>query len=255
MNTIKWIVGIAIVLACVGIGLAIFWKKHKNPVINPISVPIKQDTQVIKIDDSTKAYSQTFLVAKDKKTIQMLQDSILRFLTSNAKLIPTTVLTYSEIAQYNSKLGVYQDSLSDLIDSLVKLKNQNNEVVYNDIIKNKKFNYRVEDKWFTQNGSFNLTGRISIDSLKVKSEPYVVIGEKGKWYQRKTLTALVGNKNPNIEITGLQSFTYDPDPKWEVSGGPIVLTNIKQTSVGVGVNVKKGIFSASVGYLLPINQK
>jgi len=223
-------------------------KKPKNDVIEDISVPISQNTEQLYINDSLKAVKQSILLAESKQTINNLQDSIEKIVSAYAQIKPTTVIRYVENSTYKDKVGQYQDSLSTLIDTLISLKNQN--VEYTKYINSKTIPYVISDKWFTQKGSFDLKGSIKIDSLKIISEPYVILGEKGKWYQRKTITALVGNKNPNIVQNNLQSFTYKPKTPVQFSGGPVILTNGTQTSVGAGITIKKGLLSLTVGYQL-----
>lgn len=229
------------------------WTFKKNDIVEPIEVIKDIPAKKVVINDSLTFVAKDALIALDKTTIIKLLDSLEKIAAKYAKLAPKTVIDFKQEQFYHAKVGIYQDSLSKLLDSLLILKETNKQVVYNDIVKNKKFQFSVKDKWFDEVGNFDLNGKLIIDSLQIRSHPYVIIGDKGKWYQKKTVSVIIGDHNPNIvNIDSVRTYTYIPKDKLQISFGPILLTNIKQTSVGVGVNFKKGIFSASLGYLLPI---
>lgn len=246
MNKLNIIIGVAIVTAITVICLVSFWKKPKN---DTVVIPTKQEIRIIYLKDSTKAHEQDVLLTNSKNAITFLQDSLTKLFISLSKIEPTTSVNYTTTSEYTNKLGKYQDSLSGLIDSLIYYK-QNNSKYYDLLLSNKKFNYSIQDKWFSQQGDFDLQGNIKINKLKVKGAPFVVIGEKGKWYQRPTITALVGDENPNIAIDSLKSYMYVPKRKIQLSGTGIILTNGKQTNLGVGLNIKKGPISLTIGYQL-----
>jgi len=240
---IKIIIGIATIIAVLAIIIGFFFKNPKNE--EAIVPPLIQPTKVIVINDSVKVWAQDVKLANSKKTIELLMDSIQKLTLKPSGIDPEILLQFKQVSEYKNKVGKYQDSLSSLIDSLIKYKNT---PAYTDLIKNKKFKYVIEDKWFEQKGNFDLQGNINIETLKVKDAPYVVFGDKGKWFQRKTIQALVGNKNPNVNVDSLQSFVYIPKDKMQISAGPIILTNGINTTVGAGITLKKKFISITIGY-------
>jgi len=245
-NNLTIILIVAMLCGIAGLGVFFFYKKPTNIVIDsPTSV---QKPTVVYINDSLKVQKQEMLLTQSKKLIEKLQDSIENLASKATKLSPETLIKYNQLAKYENIVGTYKDSLSSLIDSLIKFKSEPN--YKEDYIKllTKKIPYELQDKWFSQSGYFDLNGNIVIKNLVAKSSPYILLGETGKWYQRKTVTAVVGDKNPHVEIDSLQTFKYVPKDKLQFSLGPVVLTDGKSTTFGAGISLKKSIFSLTIGY-------
>ena len=88
----------------------------------------------------------------------------------------------------------------------------------------------------------------AIDSLYLYGKEHIVIGQSGKWFQKKSIKVAITNENPYYLIDGLRTIVYKPPVPVQFSIGPMLMGNQSSLSGGVGVTVRKGIFSISLGY-------
>lgn len=250
---------IIVVLLIISYFIYKHFKKVSNQIITDVTVPVKQNTKVIKVNDSTKGIFQDILITNDKAVIKNLQDSVLSLLTKNAKLTSTLNISFEEKYKESNATGHLRDSLSIEFNKLLAtyksglLSMEEFEKIKNDVF-NKKIPYTINSQYRKQNGLIDYYGNIINDTLEVTSEPLVSFGTSNKFLERPKYSVVIGNKNPLITTSSAKSIVYIPPVKTEVSFGPQILSNGKSISAGIGINIKRGIFSLSLGYSL-INSK
>ncbi len=232
----------------------------KNTITTDVVVPINQNIDTLYIGDSVRAIQQELLLTKDKEVIHSLQDSLQKVINRAASLRPEVIIKYRETYAETHTIGKLEDSLSVIIEDLIN-KTQETTVTREELlaykadILSKKIPYKIESKYRYETGKVDYYGNIQSDTLTVISEPVVTVGTKTGFLKRPTYAITIGNKNPYISQSNVSSVIYKPERKLQVSMGPMALTDGKNVSAGLGITLKKGILSASIGYQLVNTQK
>lgn len=202
---------------------------------------VKHSAQTItteQLNDSLKYAEQTVLLAETNRQMRYLQTTLQAELLKKTKIEKATAtIEYKDRIVYVNIPGENSEYIA--VDTTVP----ENQVVFplkfTHTSKFMKLSYRITSK----NNSI-------LDSLKIINTGHLIVGEKGKWYQKKTIIAAMVNENPYYIVNSMKSVVYKPKTKTQLSIGPILLTNGKTVSAGTGVVIKKGIFSLSIGYKL-----
>lgn len=250
LKTILIIVGILALL-----GAAIYYfKKPSNQVIDKNTVLVDQKT-----NKTEHGVNQETLVTYDPNLISHLKDSLKDQLIKEAGITkPQTLIKWKTEYIETDTDGEIKDSLSRRIDELIA-ENRNNNPNFEALkqaLYTKNFPYTINTKYRKESGYFNLNGKVHSDSLKIFSEPTLLLGYKTGFLKRPKLIVTIGDKNPDIKIDSLQSIAALRVPaKGQLSIGPLFLTDGKNYSGGVGLTYRKGWFSVSAGYQLLTNKK
>lgn len=228
----------AIIIAIIIIitGVMIFKKCHqqlKNPVADGILIP--QPTIHSKLSDSLVYASQVVLLAETQKRVISLESALQQALANEMRLTKQMVaveytdsIVYLRVPGKRDTVFVSTPSVPQLVNFPMKFIHKNN--------------------WLDEHYTVFSADSSSIDDLIITNVGHFVIGEKGKWFQKKTLMVGLLNENPYIKIDNVHSVSYQPKEHLQISFGPVILVNEKSASFGVGANLKKGLFSFNLGY-------
>lgn len=247
LHTIAYIVMLALI---VFLAYKYFTLSNRSTQLTAIE---KQQASDIVINDSIKGVEQSILQTSDIKAIRFLQDSLQRLFNEKARVDPEILLKYKETFSQKNQLGEIRDSLFLVIDDLIA-KSKDNTIsidsflAYKNKIINSKIPFKIKNQWLAQGGTIDFKGNIVSDSIIVISEPLITIGEKKALLKQPVYTVTVGNKNPYITTSSLSSVMYKPKKSTEFSVGPMAMFDGKSIVGGAGINLKRGIFSVSLGY-------
>lgn len=211
--------------------------KCKQQVLNPLVLPatIQQPAVKVKLNDSTVFFKQEALLAQTQEQVHILNDKLQEALIQMMKLSKvSTSIEYRDSICYVKVPGKRViDSFYYAVDS-----------------SNFPMTFRHEGKYFSE--TYRVINKDSsvIDSIKIIGKGHIVVGETGKWYQKKRLVVGLMNENPYYMMDSVRSVVYKSRDVWQVGVGPIFLLSKNSTSVGIGLSAKKGIFSFSIGYKL-----
>lgn len=204
----------------------------KNEVITDGYIAV-QKTERGKFSDSLNYSTQAVLLAQTQAHVTLLESTLQKELSRKIKISKTTMsIEYKDSIVYIKIPGkrdtVYVPTKEYVAKFPMKFKNEN--------------------KYIKQSYTVYSPDSSSIDQLTINNTGHIVIGEKGKWYQKKTLILGILNENPYILVDTLHSVFYKAPETWHVSAGPVLLINKTGTSAGVGITFKKGFFSGTIGY-------
>lgn len=206
---------------------------HTNPKVI-LSIGNTQHTITGKLNDSLYYFTQTALLAQTQAQVHNLESTLQEELFRKVKIGKAlTSIEFKDSIVYIKVPG----QIDHRYDTVIKERNSDYPLRFTHTNNSLKENYTV----FSKDSS-------SIDSLQIIGQGHLIVGEKGKWFQKKQLTVGLSNENPYFIVDNIKSIVYDPKPKLQVSFGPSLLINPKSTSFGVGVNVKKGLLSFNIGY-------
>ena len=237
---------------------------NRNPQMPPTSV-IEQPFDTIKLNDSLRIYKQLLYEAVSREELTRADTSgIINAAIKAGKVKPETVVNWTAVNEAKKRNVILSDSLgrmvAELDASIDRLKLSEfmtaEQIAKYEADRNNLYNARIKfvdsSKYRYLAGDFGLNGKLNIEKDITISEPYVILGEKKKLlnFGDPTYTVVVGDKNPDIKTTKLFSATYQPKKKIQPSIGPIFMTDGKSTNGGVGLNLKRGIISLSLGYKL-----
>lgn len=259
MKNLKWAIGVLVVIIITAWVIKYF-NTPTNTEITNITVPVKQRVDTLFISDSVRAIQQEMLLTQDREIINNLQDSLQRVINRAARIKPEMVVKWRENFVDTYTVGKLKDSLSTVIDDLIAKSHevtftQEEFKAYKDKIMASKIPYKIENKYRYETGRVDYSGNIHSDTLSITSEPVVTVGPKTGFLKRPTYNITIGNKNPLISQSDVSSIIYRPERKTQFSLGPMALTDGKNMTAGLGVTIKRGIFSASVGYQFINTQK
>jgi len=260
-NKAFWIIITVALLIIISITV----RKCNNPTNTKIIaadsiIKQKPETPIIK-DGVVIGKIQDVLITDDKEIIKKLQDSLLKIINDRSKLIAELTISYNSTYKETAAVGYLRDSLSTEIKKLIdKLKdttiNQADFAAYKAKLLATKVPYTIATKYRYETGRIDYNGNIYSDTLIIKSEPLISFGKRNKWFQSPRYAIVIADKNPYITNSNISSILYKPKPKTEFSIGPMIMANEKgEFSAGIGLNIKKRIFSVSLGYQLISNNK
>ncbi len=207
----------------------------KNPVIEDNYTPV-QRTEHEKFSDSLDFASQTVLLAQTQAHVALLESSLQKALIRKINIGKTTTSVE------------FKDSIV-----YVKVPGTRDTVFTGNTTQHlARFPMRFihDNNYLKQSYTVYSEDSSSIDNLNIINRGHLVIGEKGKWFQKKTLLVGLMNENPYIKIDSIRSVVYSPKERLQISLGPVLLVNKTGASAGVGFTFKKGIFSGTIGYKL-----
>lgn len=265
------IIGIIIIAALI-ITLGILFKRC-NQNTN-IIIAGKQETKDIYIKnaqgDSVTISKQLFNILQSQKDLlssnldQLIIDAI-----KKGNISPKEIVGWQQTATISNREIKLTDSLKNVFTNLIRLQKEfelstssttltlaeKNEIIRKYQLEQEKlFKTRVYFKDSTKYrylaGNVGLDNTLIIDKESITSEPFVIIGKEKTLLNlgKPKYTVLVGDKNPLFKRDSLYSTTFTPKQKLQLSLGPVVLANKNQATAGAGVNIKKGIFSLTLGY-------
>ena len=235
------------------------------------TIPSKSDgseevlkTKVIKLNDSLQALKVELKVVSTRDNIT--KDSIIKEAINKGEIKPDIVVRWREKYLGEAREIALKDSLIDKYNNIIAI-NQKIAVAQSEeerLLLIKKYNKETEEL-FTKRiafvdssefrllkGDFGLNSKVNITEDVVISKPYIVLGENKRFLNlgEPTFTAVVGNKNPLIKSDSIYATKFKLKPKTNLSFGPIILTDGKDISAGIGINLRRKIFSFSLGYQL-----
>ena len=228
-----------------------------------------QPFDVIALNDSVEIYKQLLLVAV-RKGQSINQDSLIAEAIKSGKIKPETIVNWSIVNDTKKRTILLQDSLARMMNVLdvsinkLKLSESISVSQYNQFQADKaalyaaRIAFKDSSKYRYLVGDFGLDGKLNIEKDEVISEPYVIFGEKKKFINLgdPEYTVVIGDKNPAVKATKLFSTTYQPRKKLEFSIGPMLLIDKDlNSSGGIGINFRRGILSAGIGYQLFNNKQ
>jgi len=157
---------------------------------------------------------------QSQSTIEALQDSIERISEKITKVVPQYLVRYRDTMVYKDR-----------------------EIpIYKDTALTSRYTFSDSSRWHFLSGSLDSTV-LRVDTLRIYNKTSVIIGEKGSWWQPKTLVVNVVGDNPYITSVGLQSYYYKPkERKWTLVAGPSLLFNGKQFYKGVAITAGYRVF-------------
>lgn len=218
--------------------------------------------EVIKLNDSLNIYKVKISILESRDILT--KDSIIREAISKGGIKPDVVVRWREIYLGQEREISLKDSLIDKYNSIIAL-NQKMAAAQSEeerIILANKYKKETEELFATRiafvdssefrllKGDFGLNSKVNITKDVVISKPYIVLGENKRFLNlgEPTITAVIGNKNPLIKSDSIYATKFKLKPKTNLSFGPIIMTDGKDISAGIGVNLRRKIFSFSVGY-------
>lgn len=208
--------------------LSLIWKRE------PVRELIPGETKVKWLNDSTKYYEQAIAIADGFKQIKRLQDSLEKAVSKNSNTKPVTIIRYTESFNRDSLYAAFTSPFKDSI-------NKYKDLADSAFKKQTLMPYEYVDKWTYLKGRVT-GGGVAVDSMSVKSKPHIMISETKAFLKPGKLVLQVINENPNIDVSDIQSFTYQPKKKrFGLVVGPTVLYNGK-VQVGVGATFGLRIF-------------
>lgn len=230
-NTGRTILIIILALATLFLFIEKCNQRKTNLTVSDVNHPV-QKIIVRSLNDSLKLIEQDLIIAETKREMKYLQSTLQAELIKKTQIQKViSSIEYKDRIVYVNVPGERTDYDSpDTLWFPLKFRNHN------------KF-LDLKYKVFSRDSSM-------IDSLSIFNKTHLVIGEKGKWYQKKTIIVGLVNENPYYIVDSLQSTIYVPKEKLQVSLGWSVLANQKSVSTGPTITLKKGIFSFSAGYKL-----
>ena len=217
-----------------------------NNLITDISKK-PQTTITGKLNDSLKLVSQSLLIAETQKQMHFLESNLQTLLINNLKIkkIQTSLeykdsINMKKIPGNKIPTNIEKDNL---LNNITKLKTIDSLVIFPLHFNNQNQYLKLAYTVISEDSSI-------VDSLSIVGKGHLVIGETGKWYQRKNIVVGMTNENPYFIINDLKSVTYKPKQKLQLSAGRILVLNKQSSSFGVRITAKRGIFSFSLGYKL-----
>lgn len=189
------------------------------------------------INDSIHAEQQKVLIAQTRADLLRTQDSMQLLINKAAKVTPEIIIKYIEDIKIRNQIGSYENTIKKLEGEIAyRRKVVDSFEYYKDRIVLAPFQIKAGNDWFNLRGTIQEKGIFVLDSLDLTKAPYITIGESGKWYQRKTINVVVGDRNPYTNQTSLQSYRYIPKQKHiGMTFGPMAGFSNKGFVYGVGV--------------------
>jgi len=175
--------------------------------------------------DSLKVKQQELLIVQSKETIESLQDSLERITEKLTKVIPQYLIRYKDTIVYKDRVIALQR------DTIVR-----DSIRYIDLV------FRDSTKWHL------LAGQVTKDSIRFNTEQFynktsIIIGQKGTWWQPKTVVVNIAQDNPYLVTGSIQSYYYKPkERKWTLVAGPSLLFNGKSFYKGVAITAGYRVF-------------
>lgn len=213
VNTIKFIV----------VGMILFFIIHRvyqctRSVNNPIILgENKQVTKKIKLNDSLSYHVQTVLLAQTQAQVKLLetklQEELFRKIEIGKK---TTSIEFRDSIVYLKIPGtpVSVDTIDQAKYNIEKIKFP--------------IRFKHESPFLVEDYTIHSIDSSTIDGLRILSKPHIVIGESGKWFQKKTIKIGILNENPYILLDSLRSVVYHPKvSKFSLVVGPTIYYDFK----------------------------
>jgi hypothetical protein len=181
------------------------------------NVPIRTYSQ-----DSLKVKQQELLVVQSQATIEALQDSVERIAEKLTHVKPQYLIRYKDTVVYRER-----------VIPLGKVDTVEGRFVRR---------FTAADQWYNIKIAVQ-DSILKIDRLELYNKVSVIIGQRGSWWQPKTIVVNVSNSNPMLEGIALNSYYYKPkERKWTIVAGPSLLFNGKQFYRGIGITAGYHIY-------------
>lgn len=220
--------------------------------------------EIIKLNDSLNIYKVKISILESRDILT--KDSIIKEAIDKGNIRPDIIVRWRERYLGEEREISLKDSLINKYNSIIAL-NQKMATAQSEeerIILANKYKKETEELFAARiafvdssefrllKGDFGLNSKVNITEDVVISKPYIVLGESKRFLNlgEPTFTAVIGNKNPLIKSDSIYATKFKLKPKTNLSFGPIILTDGKDISAGVGINLRRKIFSFSLGYQL-----
>ena len=203
----------------------------KTPEIISAPVQIVQTVNMSHLNDSIMLASQQVLIAETQEQLHILQTSLSQEIAKKEKMGKViTTISYRDSIIYRDVPGqaVYIETIQR--DSIFPLR------------------FKHSNKYLTEYYTVHSKDSASIDSLAIVGKEHLIIGETGKWYQKKRIKIGLVNENPYFVVDSLHSVIYKPKSEIQVAIGPVMMISKNATTLGAGITLKKGIFTFTLAY-------
>lgn len=222
------------------LSVTLIFFKCKQQLTNTVvqkAVPNAQITVKEKLNDSTVFLKQEALLAETQEQVHILNDKLQEAMSHMMEISKvTTSIQYHDSIQYIKVPG------ERVRDTIVKIQLANTTTY--------PMHFRHRSKFLEEAYTVVNKDSSNIDYLKIIGKGHIVVGETGKWYQKKTLVVGLMNENPYYIMDSVRSVVYRSKEVLQISVGPSIMINAHSSSLGVGITAKKGIFSCTLGYKL-----
>jgi hypothetical protein len=220
--------------------------------------------KVIKLNDSLQALKVELRLVSSRDNLT--KDSIIKEAIDKGVIKPDIIVRWREKYLGEAREIALKDSLIDKYNSILALNQKiaNAQSEEERLLLATKYKKQTEElfakritfvdsnEFRSLKGNFGLDSKVNITEDIVISKPYIILGENKRFLNlgEPTFTAIIGNKNPLIKSDSIYATKFKLKPKTNLSFGPMVLTDGKDISAGIGINLRRKIFSFSLGYQL-----
>lgn len=175
--------------------------------------------------------SQQVLIAETQEQLHILQTSLSQEIAKKEKMGKIiTSIAYRDSIIYRDVPGKPIYIETEYKDSIFPLR------------------FKHSNKYLTEYYSVHSKDSASIDSLAIVGKEHLIIGETGKWYQKKRIKIGLVNENPYFVVDSLHSVIYKPKSEIQFAVGPVIMFNKTSSSLGAGITIKKGMFTFTAAY-------
>jgi hypothetical protein len=195
-----------------------------NPVVTDKN---EQVIKKAKLNDSLSYHVQTILLAQTQAQVKLLETKL------------------QEELFRKIEIGKKITSI-EFRDSIVYVKVPGTPIPvdrsdYNEIYVKFPLRFKHQSAFLSEEYTVHSSDSATIDNLKILSKPHIVIGETGKWFQKKTIKIGIMNENPYILLDSLRSVVYSPKvSKFSLIVGPTVYYDFKSKTPKAQIGITFG---------------
>lgn len=224
-NIIKYV---AIALLLLFVIHFIYQCNHKvtNPIVNGQNT---QSTIKGKLKDSLNYAAQIVLLAETQSQVDLLKNKLQEELFRKINI--------------NKQMAVIQfkDSIVYIKLPGVPVPHTDSEPSHTELATKFPLHFKHENSFINESYTVHSPDSAVIDELRIMGKTNLVIGESGKWYQKKTIKIGVTNENPYFIIDSLQSVLYSPKvSKFSLVVGPTIYYDFKSRTPKAQIGLTLG---------------